>query len=60
MLLLPVAPRWRLSRRVDIKVDLVDIRNSAIHQNRTLTQDEAKIALAAAEQEVDGLDPLPV
>ena len=44
----------------NIKADLVDIRNSAIHQNRLPSQAEAKLAFEIAKQVVDRLDPLPL
>jgi len=42
------------------KADLVDIRNSAIHQNQVPTTEETNKALALAEQIVNYIDPLPL
>jgi hypothetical protein len=44
----------------NIKADLVDIRNRAIHQNQLPSHAEAKLALEIAKQVVDRLDPLPL
>lgn len=40
--------------------NLVDIRNNAIHQNRTPTRDETVKSLSLAKEVVDILDPLPL
>jgi hypothetical protein len=40
--------------------DLVDARNSAIHQNLMPTPEQAREALAIAERIVSGIDPLPL
>lgn len=39
--------------------DLVNVRNDAIHQNKTPTRQEAKLALRLAKQIVCNIDPLP-
>lgn len=42
------------------KLDLVDIRNKAIHENRMPTRAETATAISIAAQVVNRLDPLPI
>ena len=44
----------------NIRADLVEVRNKAIHENKLPTRAEAMAALAVAKQVVDRLDPLLV
>lgn len=51
---------YRAGLPVNTWIDLVDVRNKAIHQNRTPSTNETITALGLAKQIVDLLDPLPL